>query len=133
MSPRSVTVRWSTARRKPSCAASEARSGRADALDLRGDQRGDEPQQRRRGLARAAAHAQPADGRVADAQLVGPDAARVGHQRAFVRGRARRDREHGAGAVDQDQRRVERSCGRTDHVGQASAGLDGVGDRSERL
>ena len=44
--------------------------GRAHALDLGGDQRGDDAQQRGRRLAGAPAQPQPADGRVADAQLV---------------------------------------------------------------
>ena len=47
-------------------------------------------------------------------------------------GRARGDREHGARAVDQHERRVERARGGADDLGQAEAGLDRVRDRRER-
>ena len=95
--------------------------GRAQALDLRRDQRGHEPQQRRRGLAGAAAQPQAPDDRVADPQLVRADAGGVGHQRALVRGGPRGDRQHRAGAVDQHQRGVERARRGADHFGQAAA------------
>ena len=106
--------------------------GRAHALDLGGDQRRDEAQQRRCGLAGAAAQAQPADDGVADPQLVRLDAGRVRHQRALVGRGARRDGEDGAGAVDQDERGVERAGGRADDLGQSVARLHRVGDRPER-
>ena len=132
MSPRSVTWRCSTARRNASCAASDARSGArtrstSDAISVvtsRSSAAGGSPA--------AAAQPQPPDDRVADAQLVRRDAGRVGHQRALVGGRARRDREHGARAVDQHERGVERPAGRADDLGQPVAGLDRVGDRAER-
>ena len=107
--------------------------GRAQALDLRGDQGGDEPQQRGRRLAGAAAQAQPTDDRVTDPELVRAHARHVGHQGALVGRGARRDGQHRAGAVDQDERGVERARGRAHDLGEAAAGLDRVGDRSERI
>ena len=106
--------------------------GRAQALDLGGDHRRRDPQHRRRRAAAAGAQAQPADDRVADAQLVRLDALGVAHQRALVGGRARGDREHGARAVDQDERRVEGAGGGADDLGKPEAGLDRIRHRPER-
>ena len=132
MSPRSVTSRRSTARRNASCAASEARSGArtrstSDAISVvtSRSSAGD-------GSPERAAQPQPADDRVADAQLVRRDAGRVGHQRALVGGRAGGDREHGARAVDQHEGGVERARRGADDLRQPVAGLDRVGDRAER-
>ena len=60
-----------------------------------------------------------------------PSASR--HQRALVRGRARGDGEHGARAVDQHQRGVERPRRGANDLGQAEAGLDRVGDLRQRV
>ena len=84
--------------------------GRAHALDLGGDQRRHEPQQRpvggrARGSASAAGRRSPR--RPCSSIVV--DVVGVAHQRALVGRRARGDREHGRGAVDQDQARVERA------------------------
>jgi hypothetical protein len=110
------------ARRKPTRASSDARSG--------GDERGDQPQQRGARL-RTAAHPQHADRLVGDAQLVRlhPGAAR--EHRALVGGRARRDGEHRARAVGEHQARVERPGGRPDDLRQAGPGLDGIRDGLE--
>ena len=124
MSPRSVTSRRSSARRNAGLRRLRRALGRAQALDLGGDQRRDDPQQRVGRLAAAGAHAQAPDDRVADPQLVGLDAGAVGHQRALVGGRARGDGEHGARAVDQHERGVERARGGAHDLGQADAGLD---------
>ena len=106
--------------------------GRAQALDLGGDQRRDHAQQRgRRLVAGAAPQAQPADHRVADPQLVRDDAGGVGHQRPLVRGGARGDREHAARAVDQDEGGVERAGRGTHHLGKPEAALDGLRDGLE--
>ena len=132
MSPRSVTLRAKSALRKAACAASEARSGarrRSTSLAIivvairRIAADGSPPR---------GAHAQAADDRVADAQLVGLHALGVAHQQPLVGGRARGDREHGARAVDQHQRRVERAGGGADDLGQPEPGLDRVGDLPER-
>ncbi len=106
--------------------------GRAQALDLAGDHRRRDPQDRRRRAAAARAHAQAADDRVAHAQLVRLDALGVAHQRALVGRRARGDREHGARAIDQHQRRVERTRSRPDDFREPEAGLHRVRHRTER-
>ena len=90
--------------------------GRAQALDLRRDHRRRDPQHRGGRPAAARAHAQAADHRVTHAQLVRLDAVGVAHELALVRRRARGDREHGARAVDQDERRVEGAGGGTDDL-----------------
>ena len=133
MSPRSVTWRCSTARRNASWAASDARSGARSRSTSEAISVVTSRSSAGRRLARAAAQAQPADDRVADAQLVGADAGRVGHQRALVRRRARGDRQHGAGAVDQDERGVERARRGAHHLGQPVARFDRVRDRGERV
>ena len=132
MSPRSVTRRWNSALRNAAWAASDARSGArrrstsdaiivvairttaADGGPLRG------------------AQAQAADDRVTDPQLVRLHAVAVAHQQPLVGGRARGDREHGARAVDQDERRVESAgCGAND-LGEPETGLHRLGHRIER-
>ena len=84
MSPRSVTSRRMTAARKRGLGGLRRAVGRAQALDLGGDQRGDDAQERGRRLAGPAAQPQPADHRVADPQLVHGHPGRVGHQRPLV-------------------------------------------------
>ena len=106
---------------------------RAQALDLRGDQRRHDAQEGGRRLARPPAQPQAPDHLVADPQLVRGHAGHVGHQRALVGGRARRDGQHGARRIHQHQRRLERPRGRADDLGQPHARLDGVGDRLERI
>ena len=106
--------------------------GRAQALDLAGDHRRRDPQDRRGGAAAARAQAQAADDRVAHAQLVRLHALGVAHQRALVRRRARGDREHGARAIDQHQRRIERTRRRPDDFGEPETGLHRVRHRTER-
>ena len=106
--------------------------GRAQALDLAGDHGRRDPQHRGARPAAAGAQAQAADDRVADPQLVRLDAVGVAHQRALVRRRARGDREHGARAIDQDQRRVERARSGPDDFREAEAGLHRVRHRTER-
>ena len=104
----------------------------AHALDLGGDQRRDEPQQRRVRRAFAPAQPQLADDRVGDAQLDALDAVRLAQQRALLGGRARGDGEHDARAVDQHEARVERPRGGAHDLRQAGAGRDRLGDRLER-
>ena len=107
--------------------------GRAHALDLGRDQRRDHAQQRGPRLARAPAHPQPPDHGVPHPQLVRDDAGGVGHQRPLVGARARGHRQHGARAVDQHERGVERPRRGADHLGQAEPGLDGVADLGQRV
>ena len=107
--------------------------GRAQALDLGGDQRGDHAQQRGgRLLAGAPAQPQPADDVVADAQLVRRDARGVGHQRALVGARARGDREHAARAIDQDQGGIQRASRGAHDLGEPETALDRLRDGVER-
>ena len=127
-----MTSRPSTASRNAACAASEARSGArtrstSEAISVVTTRRSAGR------VARAPAQPQPADDRVADPQLVRRDAGGVGHQRPLVGRRARGDREHGARAVDQHERGVERARGGADDLGQPEPGLDRVGDRGERI
>ena len=94
--PRGRPPAASTACRNAPAAASRRARGRADALDLGGDERRDEPQDRRRGRG-VGARPQPqlADRLVGDAQLDGlarPSA--VAEQRPLVGRRARGDGEH---------------------------------------
>jgi hypothetical protein len=107
--------------------------GRAQALDLGRDQRGHDAQQRSRRIGGPAAHAQASDDRVADAQLVRGHALGVGDQRPLVGGRPRRHREHGARAVDQDERHAQRARRCAHHLGQPGARLDGFGDLVESV
>ena len=72
------------------------------------------------------------DGRLGDLELDRGHIVGVAHQRALVGGAAGRDREHGRGAVDQDQAGVERAGGGTQDRGQTGAVLDGIGDRGQR-
>ena len=106
--------------------------GRAQALDLRGDQRRRDPQHRRGRPAAAGAQAQAADDRVADAQLVRLHALAVAHQQALVGRRARGDGEHGARAVDQDERRVQGAGRGADDLREPEAGLHRFGHGIER-
>ena len=106
--------------------------GRAQALDLGGDQRGDHAQERlRRLLAGAGPQAQAADRLVADAQLVRLDAGGVGHQRALVGARARSDREHAARAIDEDQGGVQRASRGAHDLGEPETALDSLRDGLE--
>ena len=106
--------------------------GRAQALDLGRDHRRRDPQHRRRRRAAAGPQAQAADDRVADAQLVCIDAVAVAHQQPLVGRRARGDREHGARAVDQDERRVEGAGGGANDLREPETGLHRLGHRTER-
>jgi len=106
--------------------------GRAQALDLARDHRRRDPQHGDRRRAGARAQAQPADDRVAHAQLMRLDALGIAHQRALIGRRARGDREHGARSVDQHQGRVERAgCG-PDDFRQPQTGLHRVRHRTQR-
>jgi hypothetical protein len=105
--------------------------GRAQALDLGGDEGRHELDQRRARLA-PRAHPQRAHGRVGHPQLDRLDPGRVVEQRALVGRRARRHSEHGPRAIGQHEAGVERPSGSTDDLGQAGTRLDGVGDRVQR-
>jgi hypothetical protein len=106
--------------------------GRAQALDLAGDHGRGDPQHRGARPTAARAQSQAADDRVADPQLMRLDALGVAHQGALVRRRARGDREHGARAIDQHQRRVERARSGPDDFREPEAGLHRVRHRTER-
>ena len=60
------------------------------------------------------------------------DPGAVAQQRALVGGRARRDGEHRARAVEQHEAGVERARRGAHDLRQSGARLDGVGDRLER-
>ncbi len=92
--------------------------GRAEALDLGGDQRGDDAQEGRGRLPGAAAQPQAADHHVADPQVVHRDPRRVGHQRLLVRAGPRGDGQDGARSIDQHERCIERARGGTDDLGK---------------
>ena len=105
--------------------------GRAQALDLGGDQRRHELDQRGAGLA-PRAHPQRAHRRIGHPQLDRLDPGRVVEQRALVGRRTRRHGQHRPRAVGQHEAGVERPSGGADDLGQAGARLDGVGDRVQR-
>ena len=81
--------------------------------------------------ARARAQAQRADVDVADAQLDALHAGGAREQRLLVRGRARRDGERLARAVEHDDARVEHARGGAHDGGQPGPGLDGRSDLVE--
>jgi hypothetical protein len=106
---------------------------RADALDLRGDERGDQAQQAAaRRVLRAGPHPQGSHRRVGDPQLDRLDAARVGQQRLLVGRRQRGHGQHGARPVLQDQARVEGARGGADDLRQARARRHGLRDVVQR-
>ena len=100
---------------------------RADALDLGGDERRHEPDKRRARL-RASAHPQLADRLVGDAQLDRVDAGGAVEQRALVGRRARGDGQDRAGAIEQDEARLEHPRGGADDIGQSGARFDRLRD-----
>ena len=133
MSPRSVTLRWKQRGQERGLRGLGRAVGRAQALDLGGDHRRRDPQHRRRRRRRRAARRRrrPTTASPTRSSCVSTPVG-VAHQRALVGGRARGDREHGARAVDQDERRVEGTGGGADDLGEPEAGLHRVRHRPER-
>ncbi len=106
--------------------------GRAQPLDLRRDDRRDEPQQHRIGRA-ARAHPQRPDRLVGDAQLVRLDAVAVGEDRLLVGARACGDGEHMARSIAEHEAGLECSGGGAHDLGDTRPGRDSVRDGVECL
>ena len=106
--------------------------GRAQALDLGGDQRGDDPQQRGRRLAaeRPRRRSRPTTASPTRSSCVTTPAASVISDRSSAP-RARGDREHVARAVDQDKGGVQRAGRGAHHLGESEAALHGLRDGLE--
>jgi hypothetical protein len=103
------------------------------AVDLEADQVRDQTQQRGRRRLAAGAVAQLTHRQLGHAQLDSLGAPLTGHRRALVLGRGARHGQHAAGCVDHDHAGVEGATGRAGDLGQAGAGLDGLGYLVERL
>ena len=131
-SSRSSISRASTARWKLVGGLLGGALGGADALDLGGDQRRHQPQQRPVGVrSRVRIRSWPTGDSATRSSIVVTSSASRISERSSAGERAATASTAGR-AVDQDEAGVQRPRGRAQDLRQPGAGLDGIGDRGER-
>src|SRR5439155_15638789 len=106
--------------------------GSAGSLDLESEQRRDRAQQPGLGNVRPRPQPELADDLLGDTKVDRGHAGLFGEKLALLRRRAGRDREDGASRVDQGYARPKRSGRPASGLGEAGAGLDGLGNGFER-